>query len=96
MRQKQDGLSRLIVGIVLGTETAELPAELARCDVADLVKLFGAPPRHERTSRAAAHVSTVDTLPADQPASGPEHGPAWGRPVRSYRAPCCKWRIRQS
>jgi hypothetical protein len=23
-------------------------------------------------------VSTVDTLPTDQPASGPEHGPAWG------------------
>jgi hypothetical protein len=48
------------------------------------VKLLGAPPRHERTSPAPADVSTVDTLPADQPASGPvptepEHGPAWGK-----------------
>jgi hypothetical protein len=59
-------------------------AELARCDTADLVKLFGSPSRrHDRTSPAPADVSTVDTLPADQPTSGPvpaesEHGLAWG------------------
>jgi hypothetical protein len=72
---------------VLGAATAELLGELARCDTADLVKLFGSPSRrHDRTSPVPADVSTVDTLPADQPTSGPvpaepEHGPAWGRPV---------------
>jgi hypothetical protein len=47
--------------------------------------------RHDCMSPAAADVSTVDTLPADQPASGPasagpEHGPAWGKAVTSCRA----------
>jgi hypothetical protein len=58
----------------------ELLGELARCDTADLVKLFGSPSRrHDRTSPAVADVSTWTRCP---PTSGPvpaepEHGPAW-------------------
>jgi hypothetical protein len=84
-RDKSKMACRVLSLIVLGTATAELLGELARCDAADLVKLFGSPSRrHDRTSPAAADVSTVDTLPADQPTSGPvpaepEHGSAWGK-----------------
>jgi hypothetical protein len=74
---------------VLGTATAELLSELARCDTADFVKLFGSPSRrHDRTSPAAADVSTVDTLPADTARHGEGRCEAVGRPY-------CKWRIRR-
>jgi hypothetical protein len=41
------------VGMLWARQPAELLGELARCDVADLVKLFGSPSRHDRTSPAA-------------------------------------------
>jgi hypothetical protein len=80
--------------VLLGLATAEPethkaggPNDRGRlvAQTADLVKLFG-PPYGAMTvrRRAAADVSTVDTLPTDQPASRPvpaepEHGPAWGK-----------------
>ncbi len=73
--------------------------ELARCDAADLVKLFGAlSRRHDRTPPAVADVSMVVrsarqwTVSTDAPSTARRGG----RPVPSSRARCCKCRIRRS
>jgi hypothetical protein len=66
--------------IVLRMATAELLGEPARCDNRGPREAGSPSRRHDRTSPAPADVSTVDTLPTGQPASGataPEHGPAW-------------------
>jgi hypothetical protein len=56
------------------------------------VKLFGSPSRrHDRTSPAAADVSTVDTLPADAARQGKASAELSGAELQVANPPEPKW-----